>query len=247
VQQRLPRRYENPVLFAHRGARAHCPENTLPGFLLALKLGANGIETDAWLTRDGVIVLDHDGFRGSRISKRWIRDYSYHELPFEVVRLDDLLNSLVPETYRLSIDVKDESAFDAIVELITDRELGHLVYLCHPQLTTLKLWLHRHGNLKLVHSTRYSEIKNAREMHAAELSSLGIEACNMHHSDWNGGLVALYHRFGVAAFAWDVQYRSTAETMLLMGIDAIYGDDVEILHESLASVSAEQQILFREW
>ena len=50
-----------PIGFAHRGARAHAPENTLAAFALALEMGATGLETDAWLTADGQAVLDHDG------------------------------------------------------------------------------------------------------------------------------------------------------------------------------------------
>ena len=64
------RRWSPPVLFAHRGAKAHAPDNTLEAFELAVKLGATGLETDAWCTRDGEVVLDHDGrhrlFRGRR-------------------------------------------------------------------------------------------------------------------------------------------------------------------------------------
>src|SRR4029079_3570744 len=61
VQQRLPSLLEHPIAFGHRGARAHAPENTLAGFELALKLGATGLESDVWVTADGIPVLDHDG------------------------------------------------------------------------------------------------------------------------------------------------------------------------------------------
>jgi glycerophosphoryl diester phosphodiesterase len=44
----------------HRGARGLRPENTLPGFELALDLGVSSIETDLHLTSDGVPVLLHD-------------------------------------------------------------------------------------------------------------------------------------------------------------------------------------------
>jgi glycerophosphoryl diester phosphodiesterase len=49
-----------PRLYAHRGAAVELPENTLPAFRLALELGADAIETDAHLTRDGHVVLSHD-------------------------------------------------------------------------------------------------------------------------------------------------------------------------------------------
>jgi glycerophosphoryl diester phosphodiesterase len=50
----------SPRLYAHRGAAVELPENTLPAFRLALDLGADALETDAHLTRDGHVVLSHD-------------------------------------------------------------------------------------------------------------------------------------------------------------------------------------------
>jgi len=47
-------------LYAHRGAAAELPENTLPAFRRALERGADAIETDAHLTSDGHVVLSHD-------------------------------------------------------------------------------------------------------------------------------------------------------------------------------------------
>ena len=52
----LPR----PTIFAHRGASAHAPENTLAAFELALAQGADGIELDAKLSGDGHVVVIHD-------------------------------------------------------------------------------------------------------------------------------------------------------------------------------------------
>jgi len=52
----LPR----PTIFAHRGASAHAPENTLAAFELAVSQGADGIELDAQLSADGQVVVIHD-------------------------------------------------------------------------------------------------------------------------------------------------------------------------------------------
>jgi glycerophosphoryl diester phosphodiesterase len=49
-----------PTLFAHRGASAHAPENTLAAFKLAVELGADAVELDAKLCGSGEVVVIHD-------------------------------------------------------------------------------------------------------------------------------------------------------------------------------------------
>ena len=49
-----------PVIFAHRGASVHAPENTLAAFELAIEQGADGIELDVKLSADGQVVVIHD-------------------------------------------------------------------------------------------------------------------------------------------------------------------------------------------
>src|SRR4029453_7638769 len=46
-----------PITFAHRGARAVLPENTIPAFRHGLQAGARGLETDAYTAADGEVVL----------------------------------------------------------------------------------------------------------------------------------------------------------------------------------------------
>lgn len=49
-----------PRIVAHRGASSHAPENTLAAIKLALDAGADGVEFDVRLSKDGVPVLIHD-------------------------------------------------------------------------------------------------------------------------------------------------------------------------------------------
>ena len=49
-----------PAVFAHRGGSALAPENTLAAFERGLTLGADGIELDVHLSRDGAVVVHHD-------------------------------------------------------------------------------------------------------------------------------------------------------------------------------------------
>ena len=49
-----------PLWIAHRGAGKLAPENTLPGFALALGIGVTTLETDIAVSRDGVLLISHD-------------------------------------------------------------------------------------------------------------------------------------------------------------------------------------------
>jgi glycerophosphoryl diester phosphodiesterase len=51
---------EAPLVIAHRGASAAAPENTLPAFEEAARLGADAIELDAKRSGDGAVVCIHD-------------------------------------------------------------------------------------------------------------------------------------------------------------------------------------------
>ena len=49
-----------PLVYAHRGGAALRPENTIASFDHGLSLGADGLEFDVHLSRDGVVVVHHD-------------------------------------------------------------------------------------------------------------------------------------------------------------------------------------------
>jgi len=49
-----------PIIFAHRGASAHAPENTLASFELALAQNADAIELDVKISADGQVIVIHD-------------------------------------------------------------------------------------------------------------------------------------------------------------------------------------------
>lgn len=68
-------------VWAHRGASAYAPENSLESFELAIKHRADGIELDVQLTRDNNLVVIHDE-KIDRVSNNagYIRDYTLKEL-----------------------------------------------------------------------------------------------------------------------------------------------------------------------
>ena len=69
-----------PIVIGHRGAAGEAPENTLASFALALEQGAEGIELDVHITKDGEIVVCHDAMLIERRMALLICDHSWSEL-----------------------------------------------------------------------------------------------------------------------------------------------------------------------
>lgn len=239
MQQRLPSLFKAPILFAHRGASAHVAENTLDAFQLAIKLGATGLETDCWVTSDQIVVLDHDGqIKGSLKSKfRSIKisTLTRAEIPKHIPTLVDLLEC-VPLDLPISIDVCDPAAMQIIAALAENICNPGRIYICHPSLDLLSSWKESYPRFKYVNSIRLHRITEGPERRCANLSKFGIDALNMHHSDWNGGLTSLAHRFNIAAFSWDLQHADQLRTALLMGVDAVFSDWPDRAVDAYASI-----------
>ncbi|HEX9683671.1 MAG TPA: glycerophosphodiester phosphodiesterase [Acidimicrobiales bacterium] len=232
---RVPPLRRPPIGFAHRGARAHARENTLEAFSLALRLGATGLESDVWLTSDGVPVLDHDGFVRVRLRRRRIGDLTVGQLPDHIPTLAALFDEVGADV-DLSLDVKDPAAAAPTVAAAGEAgtaALGHL-WLCHPDWRVVAGWRRLSPDVRLVDSTRLRRIKEGPERRASTLSDLGVDAMNLHWTDWSAGLVTLLHRFKRYAFAWDVQFDHHLDAALEMGLDAVYSDHSDRLAAALA-------------
>ncbi|MBT3389997.1 MAG: glycerophosphodiester phosphodiesterase [Chloroflexi bacterium] len=66
-----------PTIFAHRGASAHAPENTLAAFELAVRQFADAIELDAKLSADGEVIVFHDQtLERTTDGSGWIHEHS---------------------------------------------------------------------------------------------------------------------------------------------------------------------------
>jgi glycerophosphoryl diester phosphodiesterase len=68
-------------IFAHRGSAGTHPENTMVSFQEAERVGADGIELDVQMTKDGEIVVIHDEtIDRTTNGKGWVKDFTYREL-----------------------------------------------------------------------------------------------------------------------------------------------------------------------
>lgn len=92
-----------PKIWAHRGESGHAPENTLPAFELAWDMGADGIELDVQMSKNGALVVIHDE-TVDRVSDGtgWVKDLTLEELRALNV------NKLFPRYGRVGIPTLEE-------------------------------------------------------------------------------------------------------------------------------------------
>ena len=112
----------NTKVIAHRGASGYAPENTLEAFLLAIEQGADGIELDVQLSRDGIPVVIHDETI-DRVTDRTgnVKDYTLQELKELTVlkdRFPQYSQSKIP-TLKEVLEAVKSSAIQVNIELKT--------------------------------------------------------------------------------------------------------------------------------
>ncbi|MBM3674335.1 MAG: glycerophosphodiester phosphodiesterase [Actinobacteria bacterium] len=222
------------IAFAHRGARTEAPDNSLAAFRRALDLGASGLETDARLAA-GEVVLAHDpvlrrGLRRIRVSEQSPEALAALGVP----RLAEVYAQL-GTGFECSVDCMVPAAARPIIAVARAAGAAERLWLCSPDVDLLVGLRDEAPEVRLVHSPgRDAPPAPAMERHAAELARLGLDAMNLHHTAWSGGLVSLFQRFGLRAFAWDAQEHRQLRAVLRMGVDGIYGDRVDRMVAAIA-------------
>jgi glycerophosphoryl diester phosphodiesterase len=206
----------------------------LEAFALALRLGATGLESDVWVTADGEAVLDHDGVVWSGLRRRSIASLQRSALPEHIPTLRELYETC-GTGFELSLDVKDVAAIDRVLAVAhaAGSDVLARLWVCHHDWRVVASWRAKSPQVRLVDSTRIRRVREGPERRAAALADARVDAINLHHSDWSGGLTTLFHRFGVLAFGWDAQFPRVLDGLLDIGIDAVYSDHVDRMVDAL--------------
>lgn len=148
-------------IFAHRGACAYAPENTLSAFERAHSLDADAIELDVQLTKDGYVVVCHD-YSVNRTSngQGWVKDYTLadiKQLDFgswfhddfrgeKIPTLDEVLDLTLRSALKINIEIKHgpvkyQGIEHKVIEAVKRRNLVDRVIISsfyHPCLLTVK-------------------------------------------------------------------------------------------------------------
>lgn len=104
----------------HRGAPRERPENTLDGFLVALERGADAVELDVHVTRDGQVVVHHDPTVGDLPLAQATWDQLQSRRGPPIPRLSDVLDA-IGDRALVYIELKGVGAEEAAVRVARER------------------------------------------------------------------------------------------------------------------------------
>lgn len=118
-----------PIAFAHQGGASEYPENTLPAFDHAYRLGYRYMETDVHASSDGVLFAFHDAHLARACNhEAFIKDMTAQEISAlrvmgrePIPRLDDLLSSW--RDARFNIDCKSDHALPYLLARLDQGDL----------------------------------------------------------------------------------------------------------------------------
>jgi glycerophosphoryl diester phosphodiesterase len=234
-----------PVIFAHRGARGHAPENTALAFALAFDLGADAIEFDVQRSSDGQLVVIHD----DTVDRTTDGHGSVRQTSFAALRS---LNAgvrwntpqLVPtlaETFALvamrggamNLEVKANSIEDALAtaELMLasltelDERMCARLLVSSFELDAVTWLKSRLPWLRV--AALFSGAQWRREDMIARALDLGAEALHPSLRLVTLDLVERAHAAGLAVNVWTANRWSTIRKLLALGVDGIFSDLTE--------------------
>ncbi len=249
-----------PIAFAHRGGAGERPENTLAAFEIAVTLGFSYLETDAHLTRDGVLVAFHDPHldrvtdrtgaiadleiaeveaadAGYTFSGDGGRSFPFRGRGIRVPRLEELLVRW-PDV-RINIDPKSDACVGPLAALL-DR-FGAWERVCVGSFAD-----RRQRRIRKLGRGRACTSMGPRAVALARLAAasgmMPRQGADCIQVPIRQGplpiltrrFVEAAHRAGLPVHAWTINDPATVDELLDLGVDGIMSDRLRLLRDIFA-------------
>lgn len=240
-----------PRVFGHRGSAGTHPENTMVSFQAAVDLGARYLETDAHMTRDGEIVVSHDGDlervcgRAGVIKEMDYADFAKadpgytftpdgREFPFRgkglrILRLAELLATFPNALFNIDVKPEDVSITESVLSVIDAAKMRRRVLMASEHQNRLDEVRAMAPGIPT--SFGYLEIAAfmqalATHDQAYQPSGDALQIPPDYYS-WRLATpetIAMAHRHGVEVHIWTLNDEPTMREMLDLDVDGIMSD-----------------------
>lgn len=241
-----------PLIMAHRGARRGAPENTMAAFRLAAELGADGVELDVQLCKDGEAVVIHD-FTVDRTTDGGgrVKDFALAELQaldagewyaaqFDGERVPALARVLHELGPRLTLNIelktvtlRSDGLETEVVRLVEDTGMVHRVIVS--SYNPMALWRVRRLNRHIATGMLYAP-EQPLPLRGRWFQPLARpQALHPRWDTIDKEFVAAAHQRGLKVIPWTCDEPDAMLRLVRWGVDAIITSRPDVLYELLVS------------
>jgi len=217
-------------VLAHRGAAQQAPENTIAAFIDARRLGADGVELDVRISRDGAFVVHHDA---AIPGIGPINECNVVDLPASVPLLSAALEAC--EGLLVNVEIKNdpgEPGFDPtravaahVVDEVVALDSGAEILISSFDLACVRAAKSAGPGLAVGFLTGLGADLNVALEQVVEA---GLDALHPFVLDVSEGFVREAHAAGIAVNTWTVDAEADLVRMRDFGVDAVITDDVAL-------------------
>lgn len=239
-------RASRPLVFAHRGgskiglpAEAHGakagPENTIAAFDRGLSAGADGLELDVHLSRDGIVVVHHDArLDRTTTAKGWLKERTAAELAeLNVPALGDVLARYPGIGIIIELKERGTALAHAVVDEV--RQANAIGRVCLGSFSITALRAARAAAADIMTSGARLEVRMALYRCWCGLSPGRVRYQAFQVPEISGRtrvvsprFVQLAHTSGIAVHVWTVDEPEDIRRLLDWGVDGIISDRPDV-------------------
>ncbi|WP_072449777.1 glycerophosphodiester phosphodiesterase [Blautia sp. Marseille-P3201T] len=223
-------------IFAHRGASGYAPENTLEAFRLAMEQGADGMELDVHLTKDGEVVVIHDETLDRTSNGHGnVRDYTLEELKkfsfhnhmekyqgVQIPTLKEALNLVKNSRIKVNIELKTgiywyEGIEEKTMDIVKTMGMEDRVIYSSFNHYSIQKVLEQNSDAETAYL--FSDVPLNMEKYAKDTGVKGLHPAVYHLK--MADFLETYMKSGLKVRVWTVNNKEDMKMFIDAGVDAI--------------------------
>ena len=231
-------------IFAHRGASGYAPENTLEAFRLAMEQGADGMELDVHLTKDGEVVVIHDETLDRTSNGHGnVRDYTLEELKkfsfhnhmekyqgVQIPTLKEVLNLVKNSCMKVNIELKTgiywyEGIEEKTMDIVKTMGMEDRVIYSSFNHYSIQKVLEQNSDAETAYL--FSDVPLNMEKYAKDTGVKGLHPAVYHLK--MADFLETYMKSGLKVRVWTVNNKEDMKMFIDAGVDAVITNYPDII------------------